>query len=64
MEFAKKSVKVGSGMLKIYVYARLLIFSQKRDIDIPGLFKYELAPVPSSFDDHGEMCKGTKFVTQ
>ena len=65
MESAKKSVKVGSG--NAYdaekIYARLLIISQKREIDLPGLFKYELAPVPSSlFDDYCEMRKGTKSV--
>ena len=58
MEAMKKCVKVGCG--KVYdmekLYARLLIVSQSRHIDLSELFKYELSPVPSSpFDEYGDM---------
>ena len=65
MEAMKKCVKVGCS--KVYdmekLYARLLIVSQSRHIDLSELFKYELSPVPSSlFDEYGDMRKGSKAV--
>lgn len=45
------------------LFGRLLIISQKRQIDLEDVFGYELAPVPSAlFDDYGDMRKGTKSV--
>ena len=63
MEVVKKKVKIGN--VDIYdmekLYARLLVISQKRNIDLAGVFEYELSPVPSSlFDKYGDMRKGTK----
>ena len=63
MEVVKKKVKIGN--VDIYdmekLYARLLVISQKRNIDLAGVFEYELSPVPSSlFDEYGDMRKGTK----
>ena len=61
----KKRVKVGD--VGIYnmeqLYGRLLVISQSRDIQLSDVFKYELAPVPSSiFDEYGDMRKGSKAV--
>lgn len=61
----KKKVKIGDAhcydMEKLY--GRLLVISQKRDIDLAELFEYELAPLPSSlFDEYGDMRKSTKAI--
>ena len=60
-----KKLKLGDS--SIYdmekLYARLLIVSQKRDVELSDLFEYELAPVPNAlFDDYGDMRKGSKSV--
>ena len=60
MEIVKKKVKIGN--VDIYdmekLYARLLVLSKTRNIDLAGVFEYELSPVPSSlFDDYGDMRK-------
>jgi len=65
VEVMKKCVKVGRD--KVYdmekLYARLLIVSQSRHIDLSELFMYELSPVLSSlFDEYGDMRKGSKAV--
>ena len=65
MEVMKKKMKVGDS--SVYdmekLYARLLIMSQKRDVELSDLFEYELAPVPTAlFDDYGDMRKGSKSV--
>jgi len=61
----KKKMKVGDS--SVYdmekLYARLLILSQKRYVELSDLFEYELAPVPNVlFDDYGDMRKGSKSV--
>ena len=65
LETTKKCLKVGSGnaydMEKLY--ARLLVMSERRNIQLQDLFKYELAPVPPSlFDEYGDMRKGPKNI--
>ena len=46
----------------MHVWHLLNIF-QKRDTDLQGLFKYELAPVPSSLlDDYDNLHIGTKSI--
>ena len=45
------------------LYARLLVISQNRDIELSELSKYELSPMPSSlFDEYGDLRKGSKAV--
>ena len=65
MEAIKKKVKVGD--TNVYdmekLYARLLVISQNRDIELSELFKYELTPMPLSlFDEYGDLRKGSKHV--
>jgi len=59
----KKCIKVGDN--KVYdmekLYGRMLVLSQKREIELSTVFKYELAPVPSSlFDEYGQLRKSSK----
>ena len=63
MESMKKKVNIEDAstydMEKLY--ARLLILSQSRDIQLSDVFKHELSPVPSAlFDEYGDMRKGNK----
>lgn len=63
METLKKRVKVGD--VSVFdtekLYARLLVISQSRDIQLSEVFKHELSPVPSAlFDEYGDMRKGSK----
>ena len=65
MERLKKRAKIGGA--SIYdpekLYARLLVISQNRDIQLSEVFKHELTPVPSAlFDEYGDMRKGSKAV--
>ena len=65
METSKKGLKVGGkqayDMEKIY--GRLLVLSQRREINLEELSGFELSTVPSSlFDEFGDMSKGTKAV--
>ena len=65
METMKKGVKVGNShtydMEKLY--AKLLVVSQHINIHLSDLFKYELLPVPSLFDEYGIMKKSVKSQT-
>ena len=61
----KKRGKVGDATIYSMeqLYGRLLVISQSRDIQLSEVFKYELAPVPSSiFDEYGDMRKGSKAI--
>ena len=63
MENTKKSMKLGD--TAVYdperLYARMLIVSQKRDLNLKDVFSHELCPVPSAlFDDYGDMRKSSK----
>ena len=63
METLKKGCKVGNGFVYDMekLYGRLLVVSQKRDINLKTLLSYELAPLPPAlFDDYGGLWKGTK----
>jgi len=65
MEAMKKRVKVADATIynMEQLYGRLLVISQSRDIQLSEVFKYELAPVPSSiFDEYGDMRKGSKAI--
>ncbi len=65
MTSLKKRAKIGD--VSVYdmekLYARLLVISQNREIELSDLFKFELAPMPPAlFDEFGDMRKGSKSV--
>ena len=65
LETTKKGVKLGNKTVYDIenLFARMLVISQKRDLDIQNIFTYELAPVPSSsFDEYGNMRKSFKSI--
>ena len=53
IENTKKSMKLGDAAVHDpeHLYARILIASQKRDLNLKNVFLRELCPVPSGFFD-------------
>ena len=63
METMKKGVRVGDKT--VYdtdrLYARMLVTSAHRVLDLKDVLSYELAPIPFSlFNEYGDMRKGSK----